>query len=99
MPEQKNNVIKLTRDELEIIVEKAVNEGVTKALEALGLNDENARKDIREAAALVRSYNLAKNFVVKSFWKSLIDWCFKLLVMCLALGVAVKCGFTIPVIK
>ena len=50
----------ITKCELELLLEHASKEGAKKALNELGLHDENAPTDIRDLRELLKAFRMAK---------------------------------------
>ena len=60
----------MTATECDIRVEAAAMRGVTAALKAVGLGDDNAAKDIKDMRALLSSWRDTKSEV----WKTILHW-------------------------
>ena len=60
--------INLTPDELEAMLDRAARRGAKEALRSLGLNDEDAHKDIHEMRTLLEAYRDTK----KSIWSTVV---------------------------
>ena len=61
--------INLTPDELEAMLDRAARRGAREALKSLGLQDEEAHKDIIEMRSLLEAFRDTK----KSIWKTLVQ--------------------------
>ena len=55
-----DQMIQIPRDELETIMKEAAKEGAKAALAEVGLNDEDAGKDIKELRNLIDSWRSSK---------------------------------------
>lgn len=60
----------LTRSELEDLLESAAERGAKKALESVGLHDEEASNDIRDMRGLLESYRTVKTSVLTTIGKA-----------------------------
>lgn len=60
--------INLTPEELEDMLDRAARRGAKEALRSLGLNDEDAHKDIHEMRTLLEAYRDTK----KSIWSTVV---------------------------
>lgn len=60
--------INLTPEELEDMLDRAARRGAREALRSLGLNDEDAHKDIHEMRTLLEAYRDTK----KSIWSTVV---------------------------
>ena len=60
--------INLTPEELEAMLDRAARRGAKEALRSLGLNDEDAHKDIHEMRTLLEAYRDTK----KSIWQTAV---------------------------
>jgi hypothetical protein len=78
--------ITLSEAELQIMLTKAAEFGARKALNDIGLHDENAAEDVRQLRGLLDSWRDAK----ETAWKSLISWVVKSILMLLLAGVYFK---------
>lgn len=76
----------LSSETISILVERASEEGVSRALAQLGLSDEQAGSDITELRALLDSWRDTK----RTARHALIRWIIRLLLSALMLGLAVK---------
>ncbi|HST37108.1 MAG TPA: DUF6127 family protein [Allosphingosinicella sp.] len=70
------------------LVEEASEVGADRALSALGLKDENARRDMDELRELLRAWRDAK----KSAWQAVVSWAVRIVLALLVAGIAVKVG-------
>jgi len=68
------------------LVEEASALGAERALGALGLRDERARRDMDELRELLQAWRDAK----KSAWAAVVTWAVRILLALLVLGMAVK---------
>ena len=74
---------------LRALIEEASARGADKALGALGLRDERARRDMDELRELLQAWRDAK----KSAWTAVVAWGVRILLAALVLGMSVKLGF------
>jgi hypothetical protein len=70
------------------LIEEASELGAERALEALGLKDEKARRDMGEMRELLQAWRDAK----KSAWQAVVGWAMRILLALLVLGMSVKLG-------
>jgi len=70
------------------LVEEASEVGADRALAALGLRDEHARRDMDDLRELLRAWRDAK----KSAWNAVVTWAVRILLAILVAGIAVKVG-------
>ncbi len=70
-------------------VEEASGAGAERALAALGLKDEQARRDMDDLRELLRAWRDAK----RSAWKAVVGWTVRLGLALLVAGMAVKMGW------
>lgn len=70
------------------LVEEASETGAERALAALGLTDEHARRDMDELRELLRAWRDAK----KSARDAAVAWAIRILLALLVAGIAVKVG-------
>lgn len=61
----------LTRSELEDLLESAAERGAKKALESVGLHDEEASNDIRDMRGLLESYRTVRTSVLITVGKAI----------------------------
>jgi hypothetical protein len=73
---------------LRALIEEASEVGAERALAALGLRDENARRDMDELRELLRAWRDAK----KSAWKAAVTWATRIFLAALVAAMAVKVG-------
>lgn len=73
---------------LRALIEEASGVGADRALGALGLKDENARRDMDELRELLRAWRDAK----KSAWNAVVAWAVRIFLAVLVAGIAVKVG-------
>ncbi len=73
---------------LRALIEEASELGAARALKALGLSDETARKDMEELRELLSAWRDAK----LSARKAVIDWLVRSALALLLVGIAVKLG-------
>ncbi|HEX8380866.1 MAG TPA: DUF6127 family protein [Allosphingosinicella sp.] len=70
------------------LVEEASELGAARALEALGLSDGKARRDMDELRELLQAWRDAK----KSAWQAAVSWTVRILLALLVLGMSVRLG-------
>jgi hypothetical protein len=70
------------------LVEEASEVGAARALEALGLSDRKARRDMDELRELLQAWRDAK----KSAWQAVVGWMVRILLALLVLGMSVRLG-------
>ena len=73
---------------LRALIEEASGVGAERALAALGLRDEHARRDMDELRELLRAWRDAK----KSAREAVVSWAIRILLALLVAGMAVKMG-------
>ncbi len=73
---------------LRALIEEASACGAEKALGALGLKDEKARRDMDELRELLQAWRDAK----KSAWGAVVAWGVRILLAALVLGMSVRLG-------
>ena len=73
---------------LRALVEEACETGAQRALGALGLKDEKARRDMDELRELLQAWRDAK----KSAWQAVVNWAIRIVLALLVLGMSVKLG-------
>jgi len=73
---------------LRALVEEASELGASRALEALGLTDSNARRDMGELRELLQAWRDAK----KTAWKEVVTWAIRILLAVLVLGMSIRLG-------
>jgi Family of unknown function (DUF6127) len=70
------------------LVEEASEIGAARALEALGLSDGKARRDMDELRELLQAWRDAK----KSAWAAVAGWMVRIVLALLVLGMSVRLG-------
>lgn len=73
---------------LRALIEEASGVGAERALSALGLRDENARRDMDELRELLRAWRDAK----KSAREAVVSWAIRIVLALLVAGIAVRVG-------
>lgn len=73
---------------LRALVEEASEVGAERALAALGLKDEHARRDMDDLRELLRAWRDAK----KSAARAVVSWAVRIVLALLVAGIAVKAG-------
>jgi hypothetical protein len=73
---------------LRALIEEASGVGAERALAALGLKDEHARRDMDELRELLRAWRDAK----RSAWNAVVGWVVRIGLALLVAGIAVKVG-------
>ncbi len=73
---------------LRALVEEASEVGAERALAALGLKDDKARRDMDELRELLQAWRDAK----KSAWAAVVTWVVRIVLALLVAGMAVKLG-------
>ena len=73
---------------LRALVEEASEMGAERALGALGLNDQKARRDMDELRELLQAWRDAK----KSAWQAVASWAVRIVLALLVLGMSVRLG-------
>ena len=73
---------------LRALVEEASELGAERALGALGLKDERARRDMDDMRELLQAWRDAK----KSAWNAVVSWATRIVLALLVLGMAVRLG-------
>ena len=73
---------------LRALIEEASEVGAERALSALGLRDENARRDMDDLRELLRAWRDAK----KSARNAIVTWAVRIVLALLVAGMAVKMG-------
>lgn len=73
---------------LRALVEEASEIGAERALSALGLRDEHARRDMDDLRELLRAWRDAK----KSAARAVVSWAVRIVLALLVAGIAVKAG-------
>lgn len=75
---------------LRALVEEASGAGAGRALDALGLGEPGARRDMEELRQLLRAWRDVK----RSAWKAVVGWVVRVGLALLLVGMAVKLGLT-----
>jgi hypothetical protein len=73
---------------LRALIEEASGVGAERALAALGLRDEHARRDMDDLRELLRAWRDAK----RSAARAVLSWAVRILLALLVAGIAVKAG-------
>lgn len=73
---------------LRALIEEASGVGAERALAALGLRDEHARRDMDDLRELLRAWRDAK----RSATRAVLSWAVRILLALLVAGLAVKAG-------
>lgn len=73
---------------LRALIEEASGTGAERALAALGLKDENARRDMDDLRELLRAWRDAK----KSAGRAVVSWAVRIVLALLVAGIAIKAG-------
>jgi len=73
---------------LRALIEEASEVGAERALSALGLRDEHARRDMDDLRELLRAWRDAK----KSVWNAVVTWAVRIVLALLVAGMAVRMG-------
>ena len=75
---------------LRALVEESSQSGARRALGALGLDDQSARRDMDDLRELLSAWRDAK----RSVWKAVIGWFARLVLAMVLVGMAVKLRLT-----
>ena len=75
---------------LRALVEESSQSGARRALGALGLDDERARRDMDELRELLSAWRDAK----KTAWRAVVSWVVRIALAALLVGIAVKLRLT-----
>ena len=70
------------------LVEEASECGAERALDALGLRDSQARRDMAELRELLQAWRDAKTLA----WKEVVAWAIRILLALLVLGMSIRLG-------
>ena len=70
------------------VIEEASEAGAERALAALGLTDEHARRDMDELRELLRAWRDAK----RTAWQAAVRWAVRIALAALVAAIAVKVG-------
>jgi hypothetical protein len=73
---------------LRALIEESSALGAGRALEALGLRDPAARRDMDELRELLQAWRDAK----KTAWKEVVTWAIRILLAVLVLGMSIRLG-------
>ena len=73
---------------LRALIEEASGVGAERALAALGLRDEQARRDMDDLRELLRAWRDAK----RSATRAVLSWAVRILLALLVAGIALKAG-------
>ncbi|MCW3798612.1 DUF6127 family protein [Sphingomonas sp. BN140010] len=68
------------------LVEEASQSGAHRALASLGLDDDNARRDMDELRQLLSAWRDAK----RSAWQAVVAWAVRIFLACVLIGLAVR---------
>jgi hypothetical protein len=75
---------------LRALVEESSQSGARRALGALGLDDERARRDMDELRELLGAWRDAK----RTAWRAVVTWLVRIALAMLLIGIAVKLRLT-----
>ena len=75
---------------LRAMVEESSQAGARRALGALGLDDERARRDMDELRQLLSAWRDAK----KTAWRAVVGWLVRIALALVLIGIAVKLRLT-----
>jgi hypothetical protein len=75
---------------LRALVEESSQSGARRALGALGLDDERARRDMDELRELLGAWRDAK----RTAWRAVVSWLVRIALAALLVGIAVKLRLT-----
>ena len=70
------------------LIEEASELGAERALDALGLRDATARRDMDELRQLLQAWRDAK----KTAWKEIVTWAIRIFLAVLVLGMSIRLG-------
>ena len=73
---------------LRALIEEASEAGAARALEALGLSDPKARRDMDELRELLQAWRDAK----RTAWTEAVAWAIRILLALLVLGMSIRLG-------
>ncbi len=73
---------------LRALIEEASELGAERALEALGLRDQKARRDMDELRELLQAWRDAK----QTAWKEVVTWAIRIVLALLVLGMSIRLG-------
>lgn len=91
--DQNDKPVLISRAELQDMLDKAAIKGARQALKDIGLDDENAAKDMRDLRDWFRAYTMVKKIVIKQAVSTLISITIKVFILLMTLGLATKLGF------
>jgi hypothetical protein len=74
----------LTEEKLQEMLHKAAETGAKRALEQLGLHDEDAAKDVEEMRSLLEAWRDVR----RAAWQTFVQSCIKGLLLVIVLGTA-----------
>lgn len=63
--------VNITRDELEALMERAAERGAKRALETVGLHDDEASQDVTQLRQLLDSYKTVKTSILSAIGKAI----------------------------
>jgi uncharacterized membrane protein YdfJ with MMPL/SSD domain len=75
---------------LRALVEESSQAGARRALGALGLDDERARRDMDELRELLSAWRDAK----RTAWRAVVTWAVRIALAALLIGIAVRLRLT-----
>jgi uncharacterized membrane protein YdfJ with MMPL/SSD domain len=75
---------------LRALVEESSQAGARRALGALGLDDEKARRDMDELRELLSAWRDAK----RTAWRAVVSWAVRIALAALLIGIAVRLRLT-----
>jgi len=75
---------------LRALVEESSQSGARRALGALGLDDERARRDMDELRELLSAWRDAK----RTAWRAVVTWLIRIALAALLIGIAVRLKLT-----
>jgi uncharacterized membrane protein YdfJ with MMPL/SSD domain len=75
---------------LRALVEESSQAGARRALGALGLDDEKARRDMDELRELLSAWRDAK----RTAWRAVVTWLIRIALAALLIGIAVRLRLT-----
>jgi hypothetical protein len=75
---------------LRALVEESSQAGARRALGALGLDDEKARRDMDELRELLSAWRDAK----RTAWRAVVSWAVRIALAALLIGIAVRFRLT-----
>jgi hypothetical protein len=73
---------------LRALIEEASEVGAERALAALGLTDEHARRDMGELRELLQAWRDAK----QTAWKEVVTWAIRIMLALLVVGMSIRLG-------